>query len=104
MHIFTDHRNHVKDFSRGREHCCNPKKRNVDIWKRIWVCVDPMRAQGGDMQLVWVRSHQKASRGETYEQAANREGNDAADAVAVDSCNAHLPPKADLVRLELQRK
>ena len=42
--IYTDHRNHMIDFGKGKRYCCRPKGRHVDIWKRIWTRLKELEA------------------------------------------------------------
>ena len=102
--IYTDHRNHMIAFNKGRRFCCDPRGKHVDIWHRIWKRHKEMSAKNGDVQVKWIRSHQKKSSNETMEEALNREGNDAADEVAVEMCNKHTPPMAVLTQVETMRK
>ena len=80
------------------------KKDGVDIRRRVWKRILEIRNQGGTVELRWIRSHQRARRGETYEEAINREGNDAADEYATAMCARHLPDKRVLKHVELHRK
>ena len=34
--IYTDHRNHVLAWEKGRRYCTRPRGQHVDIWRRIW--------------------------------------------------------------------
>ena len=102
--IYTDRRNHMIAFNKGRRFCCDPRGKHVDIWQRIWKRHKELSAKQGDVQVKWIRSHQRQSSNESMEEALNREGNDAADEVAVEMCNKHPPPMAVLMQVETMRK
>ena len=75
--IYTDRRNHMIAYHKGRRFCCDPRGKHVDIWQRIWNRHSELRAEHGDVQIKWIRSHQTQSSDENKEEALNREGNDA---------------------------
>ena len=63
-----------------------------------------IREEGERVEVKWIRSHQKASANEKLEDRYNREGNDAADAVAVEARDQHMPPSSALMRIEICRQ
>ena len=52
------------------------------------------------MEIEWIRSHQKRTADETYEQRANRLGNDAADKGAVEMRKSVEYPRELSIRVK----
>ena len=67
--------------------------------ERIQSRHEHLQAKSGDVQIIWMRSHQKARKYETKEEQLNREKNDVADEAAV---KQHMPSKTDLLAIEFQ--
>ena len=100
--IYTDHRNHVISFEKGRKYCCRAGNKQTDIWRRIWKRISDFKAQRGEIQIVWVKAHQQRRKGESREECVNREGNDAADAAAVAECSKHEPTIREKTQLDIR--